>query len=101
IEAVPSLMRQLVESIRAAKVASDYPSIRMVMTGGDLIPPDLLHDLRQTFPHAAIFPTYGPTESAVMATGYRIPPGQQILRPILGKPLGNRTIHILDTHGQP
>jgi amino acid adenylation domain-containing protein/non-ribosomal peptide synthase protein (TIGR01720 family) len=99
LEAVPSLLRQLVAG-GMAQPAAAYRALRLVMPGGDLIPPELLHDLAQVFPQAALHPTYGPTESAIMATGYRLPTGAWGVRPLLGRPLDNRTIYILDAQHQ-
>ena len=100
LEAVPSLLLQLVAHLQANPAARAYRRLRLVMPGGDMIPPDLLHDLAQVFPQARLYPTYGPTESTIMATGYRLPQGEWGARPLLGRALTNRTIQILDARQQ-
>jgi amino acid adenylation domain-containing protein len=101
LEAVPSLLRQLVAHLQSCPATRAYRGLRLVMPGGDLIPPELLRDLAQVFPQATLYPTYGPTESTIMATGYRLPPGAWGARTRLGRPLINRTIQVLDPQQKP
>ena len=65
--AVPSLMRQVAASARAAG-AERFAGLRTLFTGGDLVPPDLLVELGEVFPAAEIVVLYGPTEATIVCT---------------------------------
>ncbi|HEX5870667.1 MAG TPA: condensation domain-containing protein, partial [Longimicrobium sp.] len=62
LHAVPALMRQTVE---AARGGGALPSLRLLLVGGDTVPPDLLEDMRAIFPAAETRVLYGPTEGTI------------------------------------
>ena len=80
--------------------------LRLVIAGGDRLPPEAVQLWRQSpLRSARLFNVYGPTEATITTTIFDIPrhvereqPGASI--PI-GRPLPNRTIYILDKAGQP
>ncbi|MFY7944443.1 MAG: AMP-binding protein, partial [Crocinitomicaceae bacterium] len=43
---------------------------RLIMTGGDKVPPYLHEKLKQKFPNAQLFQFYGPSECSVLASGF-------------------------------
>jgi amino acid adenylation domain-containing protein len=69
-------------------------SLRVVISGGDILKPEYVANiLRQGI---AVFNTYGPTESTVCVTYYRVT-GEEKFVPI-GKPITNRELYIVDKH---
>ena len=99
LHVVPSLMRQLAEAHRSGEAAGDYERLRKVFIGGDWVPPDLLEQMREIFPRAEIHVLYGPTEGTIICTSYQVPRGQPLERNLIGRPLGNVRLRLLDGHG--
>jgi acyl-CoA synthetase (AMP-forming)/AMP-acid ligase II/aryl carrier-like protein len=97
--AVPALMRQVVEAVRASGSAGRYSGLRTVFVGGDRVPAALLADLRQTFPAAEIRVLYGPTEGTIICTSYRVLAGDGAPSALLGRPLPGSTVRLVDRHG--
>ncbi|HEU4883963.1 MAG TPA: condensation domain-containing protein, partial [Longimicrobium sp.] len=58
LHAVPALMRQVVEVVRGGRM---LPSLRLLLVGGDTVPPGLPEDMREVFPDARTVVLYGPT----------------------------------------
>ena len=75
------------------------PKLRWVLSGAEAMPPDLLSELRSRLPQTHIFFGYGPTEASehVSCTTFNpsLPPELPIL---VGKPIPNTHIYILDQH---
>ena len=61
---VPSLLEQWIDHSEA-----DDKS-RIIMTGGDKVPPHLQSKLHKKFPNARLFQFYGPSECSVLASGF-------------------------------
>lgn len=71
-------------------------ALRILISGGDILKPEYID--RITGANIAIYNTYGPTESTVCATYYKVT-GQEKVIPI-GKPIHNREVYILDNARQ-
>src|SRR5919108_654189 len=71
-----------------------YDHIRMVFTGGDRVPPDLLAELQTIFRAATIFVLYGPTEATIISTCYKVPAGPAISGYLIGMPLSNTHVRL-------
>ena len=96
LHAVPGLMRQLLRS------SEDQPGrdhVRQVFVGGDSVSPDLLGDLERAFPAARINVLYGPTEAAMICAQYTLVRSQQVSHQMIGKPLSNVVLRIIDSYG--
>jgi pristinamycin I synthase-3/4 len=98
LHAVPALMRQIVDRVLAGEVPA--PRLRTVFVGGEAVPADLLDDMRRAFPRAEIRVLYGPTEGTVICTSHRVAE-EGPARPLLGRPLGNMEVRLLDRAGEP
>ena len=99
LQAVPGLMRQLL----AAITASNTPRLlrmRDVTTGGDVVPPDLLVAIRDTFPNARVSVTYGPTETAILASKFEVSQPESIVGHPIGGPLSGVTLELRTVHGK-
>ncbi len=91
LQATPSTYRLLL----AAGYQGDG-TLKM-LCGGEALPRELAGELAR---HASsLWNMYGPTETTVWSTCYRIPPGGG--RILIGKPIANTTLYILDAHMNP
>ncbi|WP_420127102.1 non-ribosomal peptide synthase/polyketide synthase [Longimicrobium sp.] len=84
LHAVPALMRQVVEAARGGVA---LPSLRLLLVGGDSVPPDLLEDMREVFPGARTVVLYGPTEATIICATYAVPAEGAVVGHPLGRPL--------------
>src|SRR6185369_7074539 len=100
IHAVPSLMRQLVSLVEAQDPArAEYRNLRAVFVGGESVAPELLERLRRVFPAARLTVLYGPTESTIICTAHEVPAVGGSTRNLIGRPLVNAGVHLLDPDG--
>ncbi|HSS48037.1 MAG TPA: amino acid adenylation domain-containing protein, partial [Thermoanaerobaculia bacterium] len=97
VHAVPALMRQLAAAAR--RRSRRYPRLRSLFVGGDRVPLELLSEMREVFPEAAIHVLYGPTEATVIASSWTIPPGTVPGRTSIGGPLPDVELLLLDARG--
>ncbi|HLL46257.1 MAG TPA: amino acid adenylation domain-containing protein, partial [Longimicrobiaceae bacterium] len=95
LHAVPALMRQVVDAGRGA-----LPAVRRLFVGGDLVPPELLADIRSVFPRAETRVLYGPTEGTVLASAQPVGAGPVPARPVIGRPLGNVRLYVCGGSGE-
>ncbi|WP_247510020.1 non-ribosomal peptide synthetase [Bradyrhizobium sp. 157] len=87
IQATPSAWRMLLDHD-----GPSLPASCRVLCGGEALPPDLARRLMAQA--GEVWNLYGPTETTVWSTRHRLY-GQDD-RPLLGGPIGNTTLHILD-----
>ncbi|MFL5540253.1 MAG: non-ribosomal peptide synthetase, partial [Longimicrobiaceae bacterium] len=69
LHAVPALMRQVVEVVRNGRM---LPRTRLLLVGGDTVPPDLLGEMSEVFPDARTVVLYGPTEAAIICSTHPV-----------------------------
>jgi amino acid adenylation domain-containing protein len=67
------------------------------LVGGEAVPLDLARELSRNC--GAVFNLYGPTETTVWSTCYRL--ARQPNRVLIGRPIANTTVHVLDPLQQP
>ncbi len=79
-----------------AMMEEDVPSLRLLILGGEVCPPDLVK--RWWKPDRRVVNTYGPTEATVVATFADCCPGRPVT---IGRPLPNYFARILDGRLQP
>lgn len=71
-------------------------AVRMLLTGGDT-----LHHYPSTVIPFGLVNNYGPTENTVVTTSCLITPNQQQdVLPVIGRPISNTQVYILDRHLQ-
>ena len=90
IHAGPSLLR---------RIAGPAPRLRTVLTGGEAVPPALREEVLAAFPEADLAVLYGPTETAILATAYPVPRERRPERSLIGGPLDNVEVRVVDAHG--
>ncbi|MBV9773399.1 MAG: amino acid adenylation domain-containing protein, partial [Gemmatimonadetes bacterium] len=96
LHAVPALMRQIV---RAPGAGEALKSLRAVFVGGDLVPADLLAEVREALPAATVQVLYGPTEGTILASSWRVPVEGELEGARIGTPLGNVRLYVTDPAG--
>ncbi|MFL6127957.1 MAG: MupA/Atu3671 family FMN-dependent luciferase-like monooxygenase [Mycobacteriales bacterium] len=71
--------------------------LRLLLVGGEELPPALAGRLCAVVP-GQVRNMYGPTETTIWSTSHRVDPGGE---PLLGRPIANTTVYVLDRHGEP
>ncbi|HEV2150588.1 MAG TPA: amino acid adenylation domain-containing protein, partial [Longimicrobiaceae bacterium] len=99
LHAVPALMRLVVDAV-PAQGGGVLPRLRRLFVGGDAVPPELLREMRETFPAAEVHVLYGPTEGTVICAAHSAL-GEEPGRRMLGRPLGNVRLYVCDDSGAP
>lgn len=75
-------------------------SLRIILCGGEALPPKLVNTLTETLPDAAVFNMYGPAEATIDVTSWpcrRPEPGDRV--PI-GRPLVGVVAYVVDERGE-
>ncbi|MCH0567040.1 amino acid adenylation domain-containing protein [Streptomyces sp. MUM 2J] len=95
----PTYWSELTLSLDRRQAAA-LASLRLLVLGGEAVPPDTLAAWRAAVPWARVCNAYGPTETTVTATTYDAdePPAGSV--PI-GRPLGDRRVYVADADGEP
>jgi amino acid adenylation domain-containing protein len=97
LHAVPALMRQVVEVVRGGRT---LPSLRLLLVGGDSVPPGLLEDMREVFPGARTVVLYGPTEATIICATYAVPAEGAVAGHPLGRPLPGVRLAVRGPRGE-
>jgi non-ribosomal peptide synthetase-like protein len=79
-----------------ALIESDLASVRLLILGGEVCPPELVNRWAQ--PTRRMLNTYGPTEATVVATLSECRAGAPVT---IGKPLPGYSTHVLDEQCRP
>ncbi|BCL39534.1 amino acid adenylation domain-containing protein [Nostoc sp. MS1] len=85
----------LVPSALAALPFAELPALQSLIVAGEACPASLVEKWASG---RRFLNAYGPTESTVCATVAQCQPGEQ---PLIGRPIDNTQIYILDAHLQP
>ncbi|MFC5643548.1 amino acid adenylation domain-containing protein [Kitasatospora cinereorecta] len=96
MELTPSYWEELVARLDA--VAGSLASLRLLVTGGEVLPPGPLERWFAHLPGVPVVNTYGPTESVISATAHRVTAPVEGRVPI-GRPLGSRRAYVVDPGG--
>ncbi|SKA48553.1 HAD-superfamily phosphatase, subfamily IIIC/FkbH-like domain-containing protein/amino acid adenylation domain-containing protein [Chitinophaga eiseniae] len=103
IKTTPSFFNVLIRAAGAGQLATS--ALRLVILGGESINTEDLQYLNtQVSPGIAVINHYGPTETTIGTVAYKVP--LQALdaykrRPVIGRPVSNNRVLILDTDGKP
>jgi thioester reductase-like protein len=79
-----------------------FHGLRCLITGGDVLNPELIRRVLAEGPPERLLSAYGPTENTAFSTTYRIdavPPGLD--RIPIGRPIANSTCRIVTAEGGP
>jgi amino acid adenylation domain-containing protein len=97
---IPSFLRHVLGQIQGFQPPRQFQNIRRILIGGELVPPDIISDARVKFPSAAISILYGPTETTLICAEVDVA-DKPVTKPLVGKPISNTAIYILDLYFQP
>ncbi|WP_276485401.1 MupA/Atu3671 family FMN-dependent luciferase-like monooxygenase [Paraflavitalea pollutisoli] len=73
-------------------------SLRTVLLGGERLPLSLANELHEAIPGLQLYNMYGPTETTIWSAC--APIGRDAEKIVVGKPIANTAIYILDQHRQ-
>ncbi|WP_328383841.1 amino acid adenylation domain-containing protein [Streptomyces sp. NBC_00400] len=97
-DVVPAMLAQVLELPGAADALAP---LRLVISGADTLPPELVGRFFTVLPGAELHNQYGPTEATVIATYWQCSPADvQGIVPI-GRPVDGVRVHLLDAEGRP
>jgi amino acid adenylation domain-containing protein len=101
IHAGPSLLGSLFRYLGSdATGKRSFTHVRHASSGGDLVPPSLIEDMKRVFPNAELFVIYGCTEISCMGCTYPIDRQTKLTRSFVGKAFPDVTARVFDPHGQ-
>lgn len=99
---VPVLMAQILMAIGKRKNRDDIKArlnLRRIMIGGEAWSVELAKEIREVFSNADIVNMYGPTESTIWVTSYKIGEELDTLTSIpIGRPVSGNSVLILDSN---
>lgn len=93
LQLTPSRLKGLLEGAEPAALRG----LRVLLIGGEPLPPALLERLRPLAAEVALFNVYGPTESTIWSTCKRLNDGELSI----GVPLRNERVYVLSPEHQP
>ncbi len=97
---VPSLLRVLLNTYNLLQL--QLPKLKLWISSGEALSTDLLIQFRQSLPDSALLNLYGSSEVSADVTYSKITPQTpQTTSVLIGRPIANTQIHILDTNKQP
>jgi amino acid adenylation domain-containing protein len=97
-QSTPSLARILAVNPHSLAVLGN---VKYLLLGGEALPVSLLNTLRTTVT-GEILNVYGPTETTIWSTAYRIPLAAEFEKAVsIGQPLANTQAYILDSDLKP
>jgi amino acid adenylation domain-containing protein len=91
---VPSVLRFLLDSV--ADLHSRIPALRLWITSGEAITPELARRFEEALPDATLMNLYGASEVAADVTWYVISNSRSLARIPIGRPIANTHIYVLD-----
>ncbi|MCY8846406.1 amino acid adenylation domain-containing protein [Bacillus inaquosorum] len=100
-DATPSHLRLMLKA--AEKEPHHVDELKLIMAGGEILPPQLVQQYLQTFraDKPVMTNNYGPTECTVQSAAFTIPEHWNEAVVPIGRPMPNEQIYILDHCGQP
>ena len=102
VHAGPSLLGSLFRHVRTLPAGQRFfPRMRHASSGGDMVTPAIMEEMKSAFPHAELFVIYGCSEVSCMGTTYPIERETAQSRTFVGKPFPNTTLRVLDAQRNP
>ncbi|NIF67548.1 amino acid adenylation domain-containing protein, partial [Burkholderia sp. Cy-647] len=97
LQVVPTLLAALLE----ANALAGCPALRRVFCGGEALSARLVEAFHAQAPGVTLVNLYGPTETTIDASSHVHARGEVRAGSIIGRPIANTRIYILDAQGQP
>jgi len=99
LHALPGLMRRLLSFTREQSSSETSRQLRLLVVGGEAVAPELVAEMQEVWGSADIRIMYGPTEAAIMCAGCEVSREEAISHQMVGRPLSNTVLRILDSNG--
>jgi amino acid adenylation domain-containing protein len=100
IHAGPSLLGNLFRYLRTITSGRQtFGRMRHASSGGDLVPPTVIDQMKHVFPNAELFVIYGCTEVSCMGCTYPIRRDRNVTRTFVGKPFPDVVARVTDPAG--
>ena len=97
----PSLLKQLLPYIKSNyETFEAFDGLRHVSSGGDMVPPQVLEDLKTIFRNAEVFVIYGSSEISCMGCTYQVPRDRVVSRTLVGTAHQDMKVRIIGSEGQ-
>ncbi|MCM2442240.1 amino acid adenylation domain-containing protein [Agrobacterium vitis] len=87
---VPTLYQLILQSAGASRLTG----LQSVILAGEKLESDTVTAHHETFPDAALYNEYGPTEASVWVSGWKVEEGEE--RIPIGRPIANTRLYVLD-----
>ena len=80
----------------------DFPALRRVLWGGEVLPTPVLVEWMRRLPHVAFTNLYGPTETTITSCSYTVPavPADGSTSIPIGRPCKGEELFVFDTEGR-
>jgi amino acid adenylation domain-containing protein len=99
VHAGPSLLGNLFRHLRAGVAPRLFPNLRHASSGGDIVPPSVIEEMKVVFPNAELFVIYGCTEISCMGCTYPIDRAHKVTHSFVGKAFPDVTVRVTDPFG--
>jgi amino acid adenylation domain-containing protein len=99
VHAGPSLLGNLFRYLRSKAARPTFPQIRHASSGGDIVPPTLVEEMKHVFENAELFVIYGCTEISCMGCTYPISRDRKMTRTFVGRPFPDVDVRVTDPVG--
>lgn len=96
---VPSMLSIFVNAVNNSKLGNKLSSLKWVFTGGEAINHSLVDSYKMLNIDANLENVYGPTEATMWATHYPIRNNNKTLNVLIGKPLNEYRLYVVDPLG--
>jgi amino acid adenylation domain-containing protein len=97
---VPSLLRVLLNV--SENLQEQIPRLKLWVTSGEALPPDLLQGFRELMPHSTLLNLYGSSEASADVTFHDTTAHSDSTTSVpVGRPIANTEVYVLDSALQP
>ncbi len=103
LESVPSLIAEMVREVVVGAERPPLAALRWLVATGEDLPPELCRRWLACYPRIPLLNAYGPTECSDDVTHHAVPepPGKDVVRMPVGRPIANLRIYVLDRALEP
>lgn len=96
---VPSWLSAILQAV--PELGRQVPKLRYWVTSGEALPLELARQLLSAHRSCRLLNLYGASELSADVTCYELPALQKLKQVLIGRPIANTQIYILDAHLQP
>ncbi len=96
IHFVPSMLRAFLSEVSLG----DCAPLQRVLCSGEALNVDYVNLFKEKFTGVRLDNLYGPTEAAIDVTSWEVPLDQELSRVLIGKPVANTSLYVLDDYNQ-